>query len=107
MSRKSNVPAIQSEPVGLDLELLPRKKKRRPKIAPAVRAAVYERDGYRCVNCGVNRQLTVDHVVPLSKGGKNRISNMVTLCRPCNFDKADGTALYRPVRPVRPLKPPS
>lgn len=99
MSRKTKPQMVESEAVGLDLELLPRKRKSRPKIPPAIRAKVYERDGYRCVNCGVRYPLSVDHVIPLSKGGKNRMENMVTMCKPCNADKADSAQVYRPVRP--------
>jgi 5-methylcytosine-specific restriction endonuclease McrA len=37
----------------------------------------------------LERYATWDHVVPLSKGGKNTICNMVCVCAPCNLDKND------------------
>lgn len=50
-------------------------------------AEVRERDGHRCVYCGAVEDLTLDHVVPLSRGGANDVSNLTTACRPCNSSK--------------------
>ena len=41
-----------------------------------------------CRYCGVRQNLTVDHVVPLSKGGKWAWENLVTACTRCNGQKA-------------------
>lgn len=52
-----------------------------------LRQIVLERDGYRCVNCGDGIQdsiLQAHHIVPLSKGGSNKISNLATLCKDCH-----------------------
>jgi hypothetical protein len=55
-----------------------------------IRRQIYERDGYRCVNCGRgggrngNAELHVDHVLPRSKGGPDIAVNMRTLCRSCH-----------------------
>lgn len=38
-------------------------------------------------------ELTVDHVIPLSKGGTNHRSNLAILCRPCNSAKGDRVGL--------------
>jgi 5-methylcytosine-specific restriction endonuclease McrA len=51
--------------------------------------SVKVRDGGRCVYCGSFYDLTIDHVVPRSKGGTDDRSNLQTLCRPCNEKKAD------------------
>lgn len=51
------------------------------------RDVVFTRDGLRCVRCGDGTELTIDHVVPLSKGGGNDIDNLQTLCRSCNSRK--------------------
>ena len=59
----------------------------RETIPKAVRAVVYERDGHRCARCGSPEQLSVDHIVPWSKGGAHDLSNFQTLCRPCNSSK--------------------
>lgn len=54
---------------------------------------VWKRDKWRCRYCGENLlgtgQATVDHVIPKSKGGSNRMANLVTACVPCNQAKAD------------------
>ena len=44
--------------------------------------------GYRCAFCGDDeRQLTVDHIIPLSRGGGNWSFNIRPLCAPCNRTK--------------------
>jgi 5-methylcytosine-specific restriction endonuclease McrA len=53
------------------------------------RRAVFARDRHRCQYCGSARHLTVDHVVPRSKGGRDTWDNVVTSCAPCNRKKAD------------------
>ena len=57
------------------------------KIADGVRAAVLVRDGGRCRNCRRSINLEIDHIVPVSKGGKTEESNLQTLCRRCNRRK--------------------
>lgn len=50
------------------------------------RELVIERDGSKCQNCG-NRsvsELEVHHIVPLSRGGSNKVSNLTTLCQDCH-----------------------
>jgi 5-methylcytosine-specific restriction endonuclease McrA len=53
------------------------------------RKAVFARDGYTCQYCGATSRLTVDHVVPRSRGGQTNWANLVTACSPCNLRKAD------------------
>ena len=72
------------------IEPLAPRRRNRPKVAHGTRQAVYSRDGYRCRCCGSEENLTIDHVRPLSRGGKNVKSNMQTLCFGCNQEKADG-----------------
>ena len=53
--------------------------------------------GNICLCCGKHDvPLTLDHIVPLSKGGINTIENAQPLCRPCNGGKRDKTIDYRP-----------
>jgi 5-methylcytosine-specific restriction endonuclease McrA len=56
-----------------------------------VRSIVWERDGHACVYCGATQALSGDHIVPLSQGGSNALTNLVTACRPCNLSKASST----------------
>lgn len=51
---------------------------------------------HRCLCCGKEEKLTADHVVPLSRGGDNTISNIQPLCQPCNSSKGVQTIDYRP-----------
>jgi 5-methylcytosine-specific restriction endonuclease McrA len=54
------------------------------------RRALFARDGWRCVYCGTaNNRLTLDHVVPRSRGGDSVWENVVTSCAPCNHKKGN------------------
>lgn len=58
-----------------------------------VRAYVLEKFGRRCVYCGRgDTAFELDHVVPKSRGGSNRVSNLVLSCHECNQAKGDNTA---------------
>jgi HNH endonuclease len=62
----------------------------RKSIPLAVRDAVVLRDRGRCRYCGHRaRPIHLDHVVPVSKGGGDEISNLVVACVSCNYRKAD------------------
>jgi len=50
---------------------------------------------YICLACGEKNPLTVDHVVPISKGGSSDISNIQPLCKSCNSSKRDRIIDYR------------
>ena len=67
-------------------------KYKRDPIPGALRHEVFKRDGYRCVECGAtNKETTlhVDHILPVSQGGTNEISNLQTLCQKCNLAKSN------------------
>ena len=74
---------------------------------PLSRENIYRRDNYECVYCGDgNRKtLTLDHVIPQSKGGKDSWDNLVTACRKCNSEKSNltleeyGKEIPQPRRP--------
>lgn len=56
--------------------------------------AVLHRDNHKCLFCGVQLpapKLTIDHVIPRSRGGKTDFVNAATACEPCNRKKADKT----------------
>jgi 5-methylcytosine-specific restriction endonuclease McrA len=61
----------------------------RPKISVRLRMAIYKRDGMACMVCGADEPLSIDHIVPVSKGGGNEPENLQTLCKPCNTSKGD------------------
>lgn len=67
---------------------------------------VFKRDGYKCVYCSATNDLTIDHVLPRSKGGASTWSNLVTACRSCNSRKGDSlpeeAGMELPYKPYRP-----
>ena len=74
------------------------------------RRALFARDGWRCVYCGDGgSRLTLDHVVPRSRGGESIWENVVTACGPCNLRKGDrlleetSMTLHTPPRPPTPV----
>ena len=67
-----------------------RRKARRTK-----RQRVWDRSGGMCAYCGMPlsvRDMTMDHVVPKSRGGESRVSNLVASCSRCNRLKGARTA---------------
>ena len=53
---------------------------------------ILRRDNYTCQYCGTsNHPLTVDHVVPKSRGGGTNWTNIVVACKTCNLKKGDRT----------------
>ena len=65
--------------------------KYRLKSVKIKRERIYKRDGWKCVYCESKKNLTIDHVIPKSRGGKNTWSNLVTCCNSCNARKGDKT----------------
>jgi len=73
--------------------------------AAFTRRNVYLRDGFTCQYCNEpfpTKVLTYDHVVPVSKGGRNTWDNVVTCCTYCNSKK--GNRLLRDLRGEMKLK---
>ena len=62
------------------------------KTVPFTRANLFLRDEFTCQYCGCKgKDLTFDHVVPKSRGGKTRWDNVVAACQTCNLRKAAKT----------------
>ena len=89
-----NVPAVIALKTGYN--------KRQPRSF--TRENLYVRDMYTCQYCGdafSGSELTIDHVVPRSMGGRTDWDNCVAACRPCNHSK--GSKLLKPL--TKPYKP--
>jgi hypothetical protein len=78
---------------------------------PLTRRNLFQRDGHRCQYCGSRQErLSVDHVLPRSRGGSDSWENVTTACLSCNVRKGNrtpreaGMVLARP--PHRPLSGP-
>lgn len=51
-----------------------------------LRAAILERDSYRCQSCGLRKELDVHHIIPRGRGGSDNPDNLITLCRRCHHN---------------------
>lgn len=70
------------------------------------RQNLFKRDSHSCQYCGVKRDLTIDHVVPRSKGGSSSWKNLVTACKKCNTQKGDFTPKEAGMDlKIKPFKP--
>jgi 5-methylcytosine-specific restriction endonuclease McrA len=77
---------------------------------PCTRKNIMIRDENQCQYChGVFRdvELTIDHVIPRSKGGKTVWTNVVMACKPCNQQKSDLLLSQTPLSLQRPPRKPS
>lgn len=85
--------------------------KKRFDYVPFSRANIYARDGYTCQYCAQSfptQELTFDHVVPVSQGGRKDWENIVTCCVSCNRRKGGRTPEEARMRLVRtPRRPDS
>lgn len=63
----------------------------RPSQLKVNRKRIFRRDRFTCQYCGSKRNLTLDHVMPRSRGGNNSWTNMVTCCSRCNSKKGNRT----------------
>lgn len=73
------------------------------------RQAIFRRDDHTCQYCGTRANLTLDHVMPRARGGKDTWENLVAACVSCNNRKGDrrpeecGMALRKQPKPPRAL----
>jgi 5-methylcytosine-specific restriction endonuclease McrA len=70
------------------------------------RRAVFARDDWTCQYCGTRSNLTVDHVIPRSKGGSSSWENIVASCAPCNRRKGDRMPRQANMHPRRAPRTP-
>ena len=68
---------------------------------------ILRRDNYTCQYCGhKSHNLTVDHIIPKSRGGRASWTNMVVACKPCNLSKGNQTVVEAGMKLLRnPSKP--
>jgi len=103
---------IRSPSVTWKMPAVVRQRRAMPARAVGVRFSrtnVYLRDDYTCQYCSrklAEKDLTFDHVVPRSRGGRKTFTNIVTACRPCNARKGSRTCDQAGMFPVRePYQP--
>lgn len=68
---------------------------------------VFLRDEFKCAYCGVSQDLTFDHVIPRSKGGRTSWNNIVAACSPCNLKKGGRLPKEAGMIPVKKPKQPT
>lgn len=76
------------------------------KFSPTKRR-IFERDRHTCQYCGSKKDLTLDHVVPKSKGGDNSWTNLVTACYICNNTKGNRLLEHTDLKLSRQPKEPT
>lgn len=100
----------QHRPTPREIEFFKRTIKRRVDVAKDQRQTANERraellrqvglrDGFSCAKCGATTQLTLDHIAPVSLGGRTELDNCQILCRACNQLKGDRIRDYRGTLP--------
>lgn len=89
-----------------------RRRTRNTGPSPKVRELVFARDGHRCVRCGTDQQLTMQHRVNRAMGGSsdpriNAATNLLTACQDCNmhFEAHPAEAYAHGWKVRRPLDP--
>jgi hypothetical protein len=68
------------------------KSRVRNPIGPKIRHEVFKKDNYKCIECGRGKEtmpLHIDHILPISQGGTDELSNLQTLCEQCNLAKSN------------------
>lgn len=73
---------------------------------PFTKKNVLIRDDFTCQYCGSKREMTVDHMIPASRGGKNSFDNCVAACKECNNTKGNRTPyeakMFVKIKPTSP-----
>lgn len=78
------------------------RRRRMPRLS---KTNLYIRDLYTCQYCNTpysKQNLTIDHVQPISKGGKTTWDNIVAACNPCNSRKGNKTNIHPKTKPYQP-----
>ncbi len=79
------------------------------KVPPVNRREILRRDHHTCQYCGSTKHLTLDHVIPRSKGGTHTWDNVVAACEKCNSCKGNRwlqeTGMVLKTKPKAPMHP--
>lgn len=70
------------------------------------RNMVHKRDNHECQYCGAKEKLTIDHVLPSSRGGLDTWENLICCCAPCNTKKGNRTPEEAGMKLLRKPSPP-
>jgi len=60
-----------------------------------IRRYIFRLHGEKCLCCGSDEYISLDHIIPISKGGKNKVDNLQPLCKYCNSKKGSNIIDYR------------
>ena len=78
---------------GIEFEILDENdltiKQMRKRLTETAKKQIFIRDKFECQYCGSKEDLEIDHIIPLSQGGNNEDSNLITACHRCNSLKGD------------------
>ena len=88
---------IQATPEEPEPQIKKRRRKKKTQFAKEfdeIRPSILERDGYKCTECGGNKNLHVHHIVHKSKGGTNNPDNLITLCKWCHAERHKDEPVY-------------
>lgn len=74
------------------------------------RRSIFTRDKHTCAYCNAKEKLTIDHIIPSSRGGQDTWENMITSCESCNLKKGNKTPeeagmklLFKPYKPYNKI----
>lgn len=70
-------------------------KKVQRNLGVELKKKIIHRDNYRCLRCGSKNNLTIDHIIPVSRKGDKSNNNLQTLCEKCNTWKGDTIVDFR------------
>jgi len=104
---------VSSPSIRMRIPAVVRSRKANPRLRPVVRfsrASVLLRDNFTCQYCDKpfpEKELTLDHVVPRSAGGRTEWGNIVAACRVCNYRKGcltcDEAGMWPTTQPTKPV----
>jgi len=68
----------------------------------SLRIQIFSRDGWACKHCSTKENLSIDHIIPVKRGGGNEPENLQALCIPCNSSKGAKLGVSNHLSQCRP-----